>query len=615
MPHYLNMDFKLDTVIEVLFSADNQRRAEAERFVDQIPVNNFDQGIDAFLMTMNHQNSQVATMAAVLLKKKYFEPKEMSEKLTNEKLDYIVKSVQALMQPEKPISFLNRCCDIMVKAYNQVNQQKELINLIQGMSNSDAHNMKKALYYLIEIICECSFDDKLLIEHSNSLEVIFQKGLIDESNEIKVAAFKTLTIFLSSIEDEKLMKKFEAVLQVLIAKSIELIKYDQESGVTALESINELIEAHPKFIKSVVPQLMSIFTEIMETPSLLLNLRTTSMYGLLMICANHPSLVRKNDYFKTNMVPAYMRMLSEINGISVEEWSEELNDEIISKNDISLSTEEHLGQILTELTNKFMLPLFIPHIQNCLMSGQVEHQHAGLVAMAILTENCHESFKKDLPNIVELVIPLMKTSHPRIMHDVLMALGYMSEEFSPELQKNYGNIMLEFIIACLNFPALKVQYKAVQCLQNFEKGLNEHRDLNAQIMQNYLPQIMQEIARIFEFSVMKMNFILMESVLDTITSMAEMNAFENYYPIFMPVLKKILGMIGNENQQQIMIRSKTVETIGYLLASVKEHPQIFEPDCKEIMETMIKMSLSMEFDDAMHRAIFVVYENVVTSLK
>jgi hypothetical protein len=61
----------------------------------------------------------------------------------------------------------------------------------------------------------------------------------------------------------------------------------------------------------------------------------------------------------------------------------------------------------------------------------------------------------------------------------------------------------------------------------------------------------------------------------------------------MPGLKKILSMIGTENQQQIMIRSKTVETIGYLLASVKMHPQIFEPDCKEIMETMMKMSLTM----------------------
>lgn len=64
----------------------------------------------------------------------------------------------------------------------------------------------------------------------------------------------------------------------------------------------------------------------MEAQSLLINLRTTSMYGVLMICVNHPSTVRKLEYFKTNMVPAYMRMLSEINGVSMEEWSEELND-------------------------------------------------------------------------------------------------------------------------------------------------------------------------------------------------------------------------------------------------------------------------------------------------
>ena len=33
------------------------------------------------------------------------------------------------------------------------------------------------------------------------------------------------------------------------------------------------------------------------------------------------------------------------------------------------------------------------------------------------------------------------------------------------------------------------------------------------------------------------------------------------------------------------------------------------------METMVKMSLSMNADDPLHKAIFVVYENVVTSLK
>jgi hypothetical protein len=81
--------------------------------------------------------------------------------------------------------------------------------------------------------------------------------------------------------------------------------------VIALESLNELIEAHPKFIKPILPQLMSIFTEIMETPTLLTSLRTTSMHGQLMLCVNHPSIVRKSDYFKNNMVPAYMKMLAE----------------------------------------------------------------------------------------------------------------------------------------------------------------------------------------------------------------------------------------------------------------------------------------------------------------
>jgi hypothetical protein len=82
--------------------------------------------------------------------------------------------------------------------------------------------------------------------------------------------------------------------------------------------MNELIESHPKFIKPIIPQLLAIYTEIMETKALLVNLRTTSMFGILMVCVNHPAVVRKSEYFKTNMVPAYMKMLSEINGISIE---------------------------------------------------------------------------------------------------------------------------------------------------------------------------------------------------------------------------------------------------------------------------------------------------------
>jgi len=57
----------------------------------------------------------------------------------------------------------------------------------------------------------------------------------------------------------------------------------------------------------------------------------------------------------------------------------------------------------------------------------MDHQHAGLVSMAIMTEDCHESFKSNLKDIFNLILPLMKTTNPKIMHDVLMVMGYMSE--------------------------------------------------------------------------------------------------------------------------------------------------------------------------------------------
>lgn len=55
----------------------------------------------------------------------------------------------------------------------------------------------------------------------------------------------------------------------------------------------------------------------METPKLLTNLRISAMHGVLVLSMNHTSLIRKNKYFKTKMVESYMKMLAEINEMSL----------------------------------------------------------------------------------------------------------------------------------------------------------------------------------------------------------------------------------------------------------------------------------------------------------
>ena len=81
-----------------------------------------------------------------------------------------------------------------------------------------------------------------------------------------------------------------------------------------------------------------------------------------------------------------------------------------------------------------MLPLFIPYIQQGISSPEMAYQHAGLTAMALLIENCHESYKKELKSMVALMLPLLQSDNPRIITDILVAMGYMSTEFAPEIQ-------------------------------------------------------------------------------------------------------------------------------------------------------------------------------------
>jgi hypothetical protein len=53
------MDLQINSVIEVLLSSDNERRIQAEKFIEQIPLTTFDQGIDAFVFSMTNENPQV----------------------------------------------------------------------------------------------------------------------------------------------------------------------------------------------------------------------------------------------------------------------------------------------------------------------------------------------------------------------------------------------------------------------------------------------------------------------------------------------------------------------------------------------------------------------------
>lgn len=57
----------------------------------------------------------MASMAALLFKKKYLDNKEIISRLPKEKLSMIATSVTGMMNPDRQVMFLKRCCEILVR--------------------------------------------------------------------------------------------------------------------------------------------------------------------------------------------------------------------------------------------------------------------------------------------------------------------------------------------------------------------------------------------------------------------------------------------------------------------------------------------------------------------
>ncbi len=86
--------------------------------------------------------------------------------------------------------------------------------------------------------------------------------------KVSIAGIKALIAFLSNIEEKGFIKKFSDAGPILIQSLRTVIKEDEDSASTIIQSLTELIEAHPNFIKPVLDDLLSTLTEIMKAKQL-----------------------------------------------------------------------------------------------------------------------------------------------------------------------------------------------------------------------------------------------------------------------------------------------------------------------------------------------------------
>jgi len=118
--------------------------------------------------------------------------------------------------------------------------------------------------YNFEVLSEYHFSQDLLKDNADDFLKNFTSALQDNDVRVKVAALKTTTSFLSSIDDEDVVLKYKGMMEGLLDIVITVLQQDETQGQVSLESMIELSEIHGDIWVDSVSKLIFVTSEIMK---------------------------------------------------------------------------------------------------------------------------------------------------------------------------------------------------------------------------------------------------------------------------------------------------------------------------------------------------------------
>lgn len=86
----------------------------------------------------------------------------------------------------------------------------------------------------------------------------------DSNQHVKVAALKALTAFLTSIDDDEIIMRFEGIMSDLLDIVISVLKADETKGQASLESMIELTQSFGEIWTKSAKKLIFTCSQIMS---------------------------------------------------------------------------------------------------------------------------------------------------------------------------------------------------------------------------------------------------------------------------------------------------------------------------------------------------------------
>ena len=600
---------------ENLMSPNKEIRENAEKDLEKLKTLPPLESLKVFEEGMSSPKESTFQLATLMLKKVYLDNKEKKESLTDEEKNALLQILKSKIDFNKNWKSLQRIADALAPTYQITSLPNGLSEIMNWFNNQNDPKSRKFAFYIIEVLCDLSAITEDVLD-SNAIEnfkIIFTKGLDDNDIDVKVSSLNSATQFLSGIVSENIINNFSIFTDKMLQTLIDALKYENEkknesnhSGKTALETMNNIIERHPKFWKEKIELIIDIVCQISKGKIFQNQIRESALELIFSLAKKNPGSIKKSNNFKTIFLPLLFELLYEIdNKDNIEKWEKQKEEDEVDLDDMYYAVRDSFERLSIDLGDKFFMQSISQLLKNHLTSQNWIEVHAGYTALAYMSEGCKESFKSNIEEILNFISQGLTYNHPRVRYVVLSAFGLIVKETSPLIQQKYTNNILPALALLMGEKESSIRVKTQSCnsLVEFIKGLlndkNDENNDNVKIIQPYANDLVSLVSNLFEYSLQVSYPPLQEASLTCISLLSNLleKDFAPYYEKIMPGLKKLFYNYEAKTQDQKTLKSNCIETISFLCSSVAENRDKYMNDLVEISDTFIKYLSNLPEED------------------
>jgi hypothetical protein len=310
-----------------------------------------------------------------------------------------------------------------------------------------------------------------------------------------------------------------------------------------------------------------------------------------------PASLRKIDETKTLFIPALVQMLTEVEQ-DMDTWAQSVEEKENSSTDPFNTAVNAINRISNDLGEKTIMVPCSQIIQTCIKSAKWEERQAGYMLMGLIAESCKESMMKNMDEAMKIACAGIMDENPRVRYSGLSCLALLLTELSPKAQKKFHSELMPVLMKMMTEENLiKMQSHTVSTIINFARGLivednDEDEDATTygdKIMQIYSQNLFESLVTLLKRAIDSNYEPMQEEVMSLLSVVASLieKEFSKFYNVMIPLMMQILTNVGTANMQQMTLRARTIEAMGFMIEAVAEEKETFNESVHQITATLV----------------------------